>query len=71
MNVFIVKSVVGDSVPLWTIFKGVGGFVVVDIILVVILVMFPQISLYPPTSWNEGACENLATYAVQRLSSRC
>lgn len=49
LNVFIVKSVVGDTVPLWTIFKGVGGFVVVDIVLVVILVIFPQISLYLPS----------------------
>lgn len=47
-NVYIVKSVVGDDVPLGTIFKGVAWFLACEIVVVALLVAFPQISLFLP-----------------------
>jgi tripartite ATP-independent transporter DctM subunit len=49
VNVFIVKSVAGD-VPLGKIFAGVMPFWFVMIITLVLLVLFPQISLLLPNS---------------------
>ena len=48
LNVFVIKSVVGKSVPLETIFKGVMWFIVTDIVTLIILISFPQISLFLP-----------------------
>ena len=47
-NVYIVKSVVGDSVPLGVIFRGVSWFLACEIVIVSLLVAFPQISLFLP-----------------------
>jgi tripartite ATP-independent transporter DctM subunit len=49
MNVYVIKSVVGDTVELETIFKGVAWFVVCEVIVVGLLVAFPGISLYLPS----------------------
>ncbi|MBZ0215670.1 MAG: TRAP transporter large permease subunit, partial [Fimbriimonadaceae bacterium] len=49
MNVFIVKSVAGD-VPLAKIFIGVLPFWLAMLICLAILIAFPQISLFLPTS---------------------
>lgn len=48
LNAFVIKTVVGDAVSLTTIFKGLIGFIIVDIVVVVLLVAFPQISLFLP-----------------------
>lgn len=48
MNVYVIKAVVGDAVPLEAIFKGIGWFVVTDIITLAILILFPEISLLIP-----------------------
>jgi tripartite ATP-independent transporter DctM subunit len=48
LNVYVIKSVVGKTVPLETIFKGIFWFVVTDIITLAILIAFPQISLFLP-----------------------
>ncbi len=48
LNAFVIKTVVGDRVSLTTIFRGLIGFVVVDLIVVVLLVAFPQTGLYLP-----------------------
>ncbi|MGE0747418.1 MAG: TRAP transporter large permease [Rhodospirillales bacterium] len=47
-NVYVIKSVVGDAVPLETIFKGVAWFLVCEVVVVTLLVVFPAISLYLP-----------------------
>ena len=47
-NVYIVKSVVGDEVPLGTIFRGVAWFLACEIVVVALLVAFPEISLFLP-----------------------
>lgn len=48
LNAFVIKSVVGDAVQLSTIFRGLLWFIAVDIVVVILLVAFPQISLYLP-----------------------
>ena len=47
-NVYVIKSVVGDQIPLETIFRGVGWFLACEVVIVTLLVAFPQISLYLP-----------------------
>lgn len=48
LNVYVVKSVVGDDIELETIFRGVGWFLACEVVIVVLLVAFPQISLFLP-----------------------
>ena len=48
MSVFIVKGVVGDSVSLGEIFKGISWYVVIEIAIVILLMVFPAISLWLP-----------------------
>ncbi len=47
-NVFVVKGVAGREIPLMTIFRGVGWFLVCDLVVVVLLISFPQLSLFLP-----------------------
>jgi TRAP-type C4-dicarboxylate transport system permease large subunit len=48
MNVYIVAGVAKD-VPLMTIFKGVAPMIVGMVVAIVIVVAFPQLSLWLPT----------------------
>jgi TRAP-type C4-dicarboxylate transport system permease large subunit len=48
MNVYVIKSSMGNSVQLGTIFRGVAGFIAVDIFTLGLLIAFPQISLWLP-----------------------
>ncbi len=48
MNVYVIKSSMGDRVQLGTIFRGVAGFIVVDMFTLGLLIAFPQISLWLP-----------------------
>jgi C4-dicarboxylate transporter DctM subunit len=50
LNVYVIKGVVGDTVPLETIFRGIGWFVAMDILTLAILIVFPQITLFLPNS---------------------
>lgn len=47
-NVFVVKTVVGDEVDIWTIFKGVGWFLVCEVFIMTLLISYPQITLFLP-----------------------
>lgn len=49
LNVFVIKGIVGDTIPIETIFKGILWFLVADLICVGLLVAFPQISLFLPS----------------------
>jgi tripartite ATP-independent transporter DctM subunit len=49
LNVFAVKGVVGDAVPLEEIFKNILPFLLMDILTVIILVAFPQLVLFLPS----------------------
>ncbi|MEW5424807.1 TRAP transporter large permease [Amorphus sp. 3PC139-8] len=48
LNVFAVKSLVGKEVSLGQIFRGVGWFLAVDIVVIALLVAFPEITLLLP-----------------------
>jgi TRAP-type C4-dicarboxylate transport system permease large subunit len=48
----VIKGIVGDKIPIETIFKGILWFLVADLICVGLLVAFPQISLYLPSLLN-------------------
>ncbi|MCM2563384.1 TRAP transporter large permease [Lutimaribacter sp. EGI FJ00015] len=48
MNVFVIKSVVGDLVKTSAIFRGVAWFIVMDLVLVAILCAFPGLVLWLP-----------------------
>jgi TRAP-type C4-dicarboxylate transport system permease large subunit len=52
LNVYVVKSVVGGDIELETIFKGVTWFLACEVLVVVLLVAFPQISLFLPSLMN-------------------
>lgn len=46
MNVFIIKNVASEYVSLADIFKGVAPFIAVDILLVAIMIVFPELVLF-------------------------
>jgi tripartite ATP-independent transporter DctM subunit len=48
LNCFILKGVVGDTVPLETIFRGILWFLAMDIVTLAILILWPEISLWLP-----------------------
>jgi C4-dicarboxylate transporter DctM subunit len=52
LNVYVTKSALGNMVSLTTVFRGVGWFIVADLVTLAILVAFPQISLYLPSLMN-------------------
>jgi TRAP-type C4-dicarboxylate transport system permease large subunit len=53
MNVYAMKTVVGDQVPLETIFRGCAWFLVCEAIVIALLIAFPAIALYlPGLSWT-------------------
>lgn len=49
MNVFVMRSVVGDRLPLATIFRGVVPFLAADLVRIILLVVFPAITLWLPS----------------------
>ena len=49
LNVFVLKTVVGDRMPLEAIFRGVALFIATDLVTVSLLIAFPSISLYLPS----------------------
>lgn len=51
MNVFVIKGIARD-VPLETIFRGVLPFVVAQLVLIAMLVAFPEIALWLPSTMS-------------------
>jgi tripartite ATP-independent transporter DctM subunit len=49
LNVFVMKSSLGNLVTLTQLFRGVGWFIVVDLIVLALLISFPWISLWLPS----------------------
>ena len=47
-NVYVVKNVVGDTVPLHDIFRGCLWFLGCEVIIMTLIIAFPQISLWLP-----------------------
>jgi C4-dicarboxylate transporter DctM subunit len=48
LNVFVIKGLTGDDVPMFTIFRGIIPFIIADILHMALLVMIPQLSLFLP-----------------------
>lgn len=48
LNVFVIKSVVDPSISLTTIFKGVMVFLLADLVVILLLMSFPEIVLFLP-----------------------
>ena len=53
LNVYVVKAVVGDAIGIGDLFRGILPFVLMDILTLVVLVVFPQISLWLPSMMFE------------------
>jgi TRAP-type C4-dicarboxylate transport system permease large subunit len=51
-NVYVVKNAVGDSIPLETIFRGCFWFLGCEVIIMTLLIAYPQISLWLPNTMN-------------------
>lgn len=52
MNIFVIKSVVGDLVTTGAIFKGVLWFLVMDVLVLVLLMSFPELVLFLPETFS-------------------
>jgi C4-dicarboxylate transporter DctM subunit len=48
LQAFVVKSVVGDAVPLMTIFRGLLWFLAAEVVIVTLMIAFPEITLWLP-----------------------
>jgi tripartite ATP-independent transporter DctM subunit len=51
-NVYVVKNVVGDSIPLETIFRGCFWFLACEVVIMILLIGFPEISLWLPNTMD-------------------
>ncbi|SMH30886.1 TRAP transporter large permease [Mesorhizobium australicum] len=49
LNVFVIKSVVGDLVSTGRIFYGITWFLVADLVVITLLIVFPEIILWLPS----------------------
>ena len=49
LNAYVVKGVVGDTVPLTTIFRGLTWFLVCEVVIIALIIAYPQISLWLPS----------------------
>ena len=47
-NVFVIKGIVGDAVPISLIFKGVMWFLAADVVVLIIMVAFPELIMFLP-----------------------
>lgn len=52
LNAYVVKGVVGDAVPLTTIFRGLAWFLAAEAVIMVLLISFPEISTYLPSQMS-------------------
>ena len=48
LNVFVIKGVVGDRVPLNDVFRGTYWFLAMDCVTIVLLTAFPKIATFLP-----------------------
>ena len=48
LNLFVIKGIAGNSVPISQVFRGAMPFVMADVVHVALLIAFPQISLFLP-----------------------
>lgn len=48
MNVYVIKSSLGDQISLTDIFRGVAAFLAIDLVTLALLIAFPQITMWLP-----------------------
>ncbi len=48
LNIFVIKEIVGEKVPIASIFKAVSWFIVADLILLTLIIFIPEIALFLP-----------------------
>jgi C4-dicarboxylate transporter, DctM subunit len=51
-NVYVVKNAVGDTIPLESIFRGCFWFLFCEVIIMTLLIGFPEISLFLPNTMD-------------------
>lgn len=49
LNVYVIKGALGDQVTLQEVFKGVGWFVAMDVLTLILIVLVPALSLMLPS----------------------
>ena len=49
MNVFVIKGVVGDLVSTSAIFRGIAWFLAMDMVILLVLILWPDLVLFLPT----------------------
>jgi TRAP-type C4-dicarboxylate transport system permease large subunit len=49
MNVFVISGIAKD-VPMYTIFQAIGYLIIPMLLLVILLIAFPQIALFLPAT---------------------
>ena len=47
-NIYVVASATGNTIPLQTIFRGCYWFLACEVVIMTLLIAFPQISLFLP-----------------------
>lgn len=52
IHLFVLKSIVGVNVPLTTVYRGVMPFVVADLLKLALLVLFPALALWLPSTMH-------------------
>ena len=52
LNVFVIKSTLGNAVSLTAIFRGASWFIATDMVTLALLIAFPAISLFLPSFMN-------------------
>jgi TRAP-type C4-dicarboxylate transport system permease large subunit len=52
LNVYVIKGLMPEDVDLSTIFKGCLPFLIMDILTLIVLFLFPQITLWLPSKMN-------------------
>lgn len=52
MNVFVIKSVVGNLVSTSAIFRGIFWFLIMDLVMVVLYIAFPELILFLPNTFG-------------------
>jgi tripartite ATP-independent transporter DctM subunit len=50
IHLFVLKSIAGTNVPLGTVYRGVTPFVIADLVKLVLIVLFPALALWLPST---------------------
>jgi len=51
-NIFVVASAMNNTIPLNTIFRGCAWFLGCEVVIMTLLIMYPEISLWLPNQLN-------------------